>query len=32
MAVTGDLRIGPDGSLWVQDSGVVARLPGSMPG
>jgi hypothetical protein len=31
MAVTGDLRIGPDGSLWMQDSGVVARLPGSVP-
>ena len=31
IAVTGDLRIGPDGSLWMQDSGVVARLPGSMP-
>jgi hypothetical protein len=31
LAVTGELRIGPDGSLWVQDSGVVARLPGTMP-
>ncbi len=32
MDVTGELGIGPDGSLWVQDAGVVARLPGTVPG
>jgi hypothetical protein len=32
MGVTGGLRIGPDGSLWLEDSGVVARLPGAVPG
>ncbi len=32
MGVTGDLHIGPDGSLWLVDSGVVARLPGTVPG
>ena len=32
MDVTGELRIGPDGSLWLQDAGVVARLPGTVPG
>jgi hypothetical protein len=31
MGVTADLQVGPDGSLWLQDSGVVARLPGTMP-
>ncbi len=32
MDATGDLHIGPDGSLWLVDSGVVARLPGTAPG
>ena len=32
LGVTGELRIGPDGSLWVEDAGVVARLPGTVPG
>ncbi len=30
--VTGVLRIGTDGSLWVEHRGVVARLPGTAPG
>lgn len=32
LPVPGQVHIGPDGSLWVQDSGVVARLPGTAPG
>ena len=32
LAVPGHVHVGPDGSLWVQDSGVVARLPGTVPG
>jgi streptogramin lyase len=31
LPVPGRVHIGPDGSLWVQDSGVVARLPGTAP-
>jgi hypothetical protein len=32
IAVAGQLRIGPDGSLWVEHRGTVARLPGTVPG
>jgi hypothetical protein len=32
LPVPGRVHIGQDGSLWVQDSGVVARLPGTVPG
>jgi hypothetical protein len=30
--VPGYVHIGQDGSLWLEDSGVVARLPGTVPG
>jgi hypothetical protein len=32
LAVAAKVLVSPDGSLWVQDSGVVARLPGTVPG
>jgi hypothetical protein len=32
LAVPAKVLVGPDGSLWVEDSGVVARLPGTVPG
>jgi hypothetical protein len=31
LPVPGHVHVGPDGSLWVEDSGVVARLPGNAP-
>jgi hypothetical protein len=31
LAVPGHVHVGPDGSLWLEDAGVVARLPGTMP-
>jgi hypothetical protein len=32
LPVPGRVHIGQDGSLWMEDSGVVARLPGTVPG
>ena len=32
LAVPGHVHIGADGSLWLEESGVVARLPGTAPG
>jgi hypothetical protein len=31
LAVPAKVLVGPDGSLWAEDSGVVARLPGTVP-
>ena len=31
LPVAARVRVGPDGSLWVEDAGVVARLPGTAP-
>lgn len=32
VGVRGEVRVGPDGSVWVADSGLVARVARSVPG